>query len=433
MKKIILYGFVLVFSIQLQAQQTLTMEEAVGIALKNSLGLRIARNYVDIADINNSYGIAGGLPFVNATAGNNEQLTSIKQVYANPVNNKTSNNASSNNLSAALNASLLLYNGDRVVTAKKRLGVIESQTKQQLSSRAIFVAYNVMLKYYDIVKQQSYARTLEISITVSKQKLEIVKQQQNVGLANNADLFQSQVDLNTQIQNLQAQQLVVDQDKTDLLTLLTLKPDSAIAIRDTIIVDKNIRLDSILQAVSQNPDIVAANQQVTINQFIQKEVGAQRYPSLSLGAGYNFARTQNAEGFSLLNQNYGPIGGLNVTVPIFNGNIYRKQQQIAGINIKTAALQKDTLVLNYTANVVKNWQAYENNLQQLETAKQTYDLSQKLLTLVLKRFEFKQATIIDVKNAQQSFEDAGFMLVNISYAAKSAEIMLKRYANQLGF
>ncbi len=433
MKKIILYGFMMASGLAAKTQQNLTLQDAVNIALKNSLGIQIAKNSVDIAGINNNYGIAGGMPLVSGTASDNEQLTSFNQVYANPANNKTSNNASSNTLSAGLNGSVLLYNGQRVVTAKKRLGLIESQTKQQLSSRAMLVVYNVMLKYYDIVRQQSYAKTLEISIEVSRQKLDIVKKQQSVGLANNADLFQSQVDLNTQIQNLQAQQLVVDQDKTDLLTLLTLKPDSSIVVIDTIVVDKNIALDPILNAVSQNPDIVAANQQVSINQFIQKEVAAQRYPSLILGAGYNISRTQNAAGFSLLNQTYGPFGGVTVNIPIFNGDIFRRQQEIAGINIKTASLQKDTLVLSYVSNVVKNWQAYSNNLQQLETAKQNYDLSEKLLNLVLQRFQYKQATIIDVKNAQQSFEDAGFLLVNINYAAKSAEIQLKRYANQLSY
>jgi outer membrane protein TolC len=138
-------------------------------------------------------------------------------------------------------------------------------------------------------------------------------------------------------------------------------------------------------------------------------------------------------GSTLLNLNYGPYAGVTLNVPIFNGNIYRKQQQVAGINIKNAQLMRDTLVINYTSNAVKNWQAYNNNLQQLETAKANYDLSRKLLDLVLLRFQLKQATIVDVKNAQQSFENAGFLLVNVSYAAKAAEIQLRRYANQLGY
>jgi outer membrane protein len=83
------------------------------------------------------------------------------------------------------------------------------------------------------------------------------------------------------------------------------------------------------------------------------------------------------------------------------------------------------------STAVKSYQAYLNNLQQLETAKQNYDLSGKLLNLVLTRFNFKVATIVDVTLAQQSFESAGFQLVNVSYAAKAAEIQLRRLANQL--
>jgi outer membrane protein TolC len=327
---------------------------------------------------------------------------------------------------------MLLYNGGRIATVKKRLGVIETQTRQQLSSRALVLVNNVMLKYYDIVRQQSYARTLQRSIDATRQRLDIVKAQQNVGVANNADLFQSQVDLNTAIQNLQAQQLIVDQGKTDLLTLMTLNPDSVITVEDTIVVDSTMQLAAILDAVqSANPDVLAADQQITINQYIAKETGALRYPSLYVNAGYNYNRTKNSQGFSLLNLNYGPYGSVSLNIPIFNGGIYRRQQEIAEVNVKNARLTKDTLVMNYTSNAVKSWQAYNNNLKQLQTARANYELSQKLLNLVLQRFQLRQATIVDVKNAQQSYENAGYILINVSFAAKSAEVQLRRYANQL--
>jgi len=414
--------------------QVLTRDEAVRIALKNNLNIELGRNAVKIASINNSYGIAGGLPVVTGSASDQEQSTSLKQEYANPANNKSSNNAFSNNLSGGVNGYMLLYNGERVVNARKQLGAVEAQARQVLNSRALILVNNVLLKYYDVVRQQSYARTLQASIDAQKQQLAIVQAQQSVGLANNADLFQSQVDLNTQIQNLQAQQLIIDQDKTDLLTLLTLRPDSAIQVEDSIIIDRNIELAGILSGVrTANPDVMAANEQITINRFIEKQVAAQRYPSLGTNIGYNYSRTANSQGFSLLNLNYGPYAGVTLNVPIFNGNIYRKQQQIAGINIRNAELVRDTLVLNYTANAVKNWQAYTNNLQQVETAKTNYDLSRRLLDLVMQRFQLKQATIVEVKNAQQSFENAGFLLVNVSYAAKAAEITLRRYANQLTY
>jgi outer membrane protein TolC len=53
------------------------------------------------------------------------------------------------------------------------------------------------------------------------------------------------------------------------------------------------------------------------------------------------------------------------------------------------------------------------------------------LNLALQRFQLRQATIVDIKNAQQSFENAGYLLINTSFAAKVAELQLKRYANRM--
>ncbi len=426
---------ILFFSLLLEDSiaQQLTLDSAIAIAMRNSPGMMIAKNNVDIAVINNNYGIAGGLPLIQGTSNVTQQMTTLEQQYSNPLNNKSSTNAPSNNINAGFAASVPVFAGGRIQSEKRRLEVVESQSKQVYNSRAQTLIYNVVLKYYDVVRQQEYAKTLDASIRASKQRLEIVKQQQAVGVANDADLFQSQVDLNTQTQSLIAQQLVIDQTKTDLLTLLILNPDSTILVKDTIVVDKALHLDSILTAAYQNPDIQAAYEQIRINQYLEKEVGGQRYPSASVSLGYNFSRTTNPQGFNQLNQAYGPIVGLGVTIPIFNGGIYKRQQQIAGINVQTSQLQKDTLMLNVHSTAVKNWQAYLNNLQQLETAKQNFDLSQKLLNLVLMRFQYKVATIVDVTLAQQSFENAGFQLVNVSYAAKAAEVQLRRLANQLQY
>jgi len=411
--------------------QQLTLDTAISIALRNSPALMMYKNYVNIAGINNNYGIAGGLPLVQANTTATQQFTSIDQQYSDPANNKSSSNASSTNIAAGLASSVPVYAGGRIANEKHRLEVVESQSKQQYDSRAQTLIFNVMLKYYDIVRQQGYAKTLDASITASRQRLEIVKQQQSVGVANDAELFQSQVDLNTQIQSLIAQQLVIDQDKTDLLALMILNPDSTIVVKDTILVDHSIKLDSILNDAYQNPDIQAALEQIRINQYMEKEIGSYRYPSASANLGYNFSHTTNPQGFNILNQAYGPYVGFGLTIPIFNGGIYKRQQQIAGINVNTAQLQRDTLIQNIHSTAVKNYQAYLNNLRQLETAKQNYDLSGKLLNLVLMRFKLKVATIVEVTLAQQSFENAGFQLVNVSYAAKAAEIQLRRLANQL--
>ena len=412
--------------------QSLQLQDAVNIALKNSLDIQLAKNRVEADSILNHIGVAGGLPLVTGTLSDNESITSVNQKLNTGAEIRR-NNAATNNLSAGVTGSILLYNGGRVVATKKRLGELQMQSTELLNSQVQNILADVMLGYYDVVRQQNYIKTIDQSIEASNKQLDIVKIRREVGLANNADLFQAQIDLNVLQQSKLAQQLVIDQSKAELLRLLTLKADSAITINDTILVDKGVLLDDVMNSLSKNADIKAAENQIRINELIVKETAALRYPSVRATTGYNFSRNQAAAGNLLLNQNFGPTIGVSVAIPIYNGSALRRQQQVAKIDVRNAGLQKDILLRDYTAEAVKQFQAYTNTLNQLDSAVQNYQLSQKLLDLALLRFEYKQATIVEVKNAQQSFVESGYRLVNLNFAAKSSEIQLKRLANTLTF
>ncbi len=413
-----------------KTQDVLRLQDAVNIALKNSLDIQLSTNAVEASTILNNAGVAGALPVVTSTINDNEQSSTINQKLNTGVS-ITRSAAATNNLSSGLTASMLLYNGHRVVATRARLGQLQKQSQELLNSQIQNIIGSVMTGYYDIVRQQSYLKTIERSIDASQQQLDIVKTRQSVGLANNADLFQAQIDLNALVQTKISQQLIIDQAKTELLRLLTLRTDSLITISDTILVDKALNLDQVLNNLHQNADIIAAEDQVRINELIVKETAALRYPTVRATTGYNFNRNQAAAGQLLLNQSYGPSVGLGVTIPIYNGSAFKRQQKVAQIDVRNAELNRKILLRDYSSQVVKSFQSYASTMKQLETEQLNYELSSQLLELVLKRFQFKQATIVDVKNAQQSFEESGYRLVNLNFAAKSAEIELKRLSNQL--
>ena len=78
MKRIFFILFI--FSIHLTAFcQSLTLQDAINIALKKSLDLQLLKNNVEISRINNHIGVAGGLPVVTASAADNEQSTNVNQ------------------------------------------------------------------------------------------------------------------------------------------------------------------------------------------------------------------------------------------------------------------------------------------------------------------------------------------------------------------
>ena len=430
MKVTVQYLFFLLICTNALSQNMLRLPDAVNLALKNSLEVQLSKNFVETNTVLNNYGVAGGLPIVTTSIADNEQISSINQKF-NTGANILRDAAAANNFSLGVTGSILLYNGNRVVATKSRLATLVNQSEQLLNSQIQNVMAGVMVGYYDVVRQQSYLKTIEKSIDASNQQLEIIKTRQSVGLANNADLFQAQIDLNALLQARQSQQLTIDQTKTELLRQLSLNPDSVIIIQDTILVDKNILMADILNNLNKNADIVAAQDKIKINELLVKETAALRYPSIRTSTGYNFTRNQAAAGQILLNQNYGPFLSLNVSIPIYNGSVNKRQQKVAEINVSNAELDKQVLIRDYHAQVVKVYQSYAITMQQLKTEQENYNLSNQLLELVLQRFKFRQATIVDVKNAQQSFEASGYRLVNLNFAAKSAEIELKRLANKL--
>ena len=432
LKYIVPFCLMTVFSIfSGKGQQQITLSQAIETSLKNNLDIQISKNNITINSINNHIGVAGGLPTVLGSASTNEQVIGLNQELSNgTITNRTGVVSNSSNL--GFTASMLLYNGGRVWATKNRLGELQRLSQQQLNATIQNAIADVMFKYYNVVQQQNFVTTLNQSIEVSKQKLALIEAKTNVGLLSDSELLQAQIDLNTQNQALQAQNVAIEQSKDDLLRSMVLAPNTDIIIKDTVLVDRDISWENIEGNLKKNPALLAADVQININKILEREVNARRFPTVNANTGYNYLLSQSSAGFTLLNQNYGPFLGLNVTVPIYLGSINVRQLKVAKINTQNARLQKEIVYQNFQNIAAKSWEAYISNLKLIESERQNYLLAQKLLNLITQKFQFGQATIVDIRVAQQSFENSGYRLNNLNYTAKVAEITLKQLGNLLG-
>ncbi|MFZ9170672.1 MAG: TolC family protein [Sediminibacterium sp.] len=431
MKKWLLVLLIVAAVSQVNAQQKLTLDNAIAIALKNSYDVELVRNQLAISNINNNPGVAGALPTVNLNASDNEQIISINQKFPDANRNTQRNNVGSNILQVGVTGSMLLYNGNRIVTTQKRLAQLELLNKNVLNAQLQNTMALVSVRYYEIVRQQELLKTIQKSIAVFQKRLDVLEARKEAGLANNADIYQAKLDLNQQKQALETQYLIIKQSKADLLQSMVQAPDSVIVVEDKIVIDKNLSLENIKATLPSNPDYMAAATQITINQLIEKETAALRMPSLRATTGFNLNSNKSAAGFILLNQSYGPFFGVNLSVPLYNGSVFKRQGQVAAINTRSAKLQQENLALTLETNAVKTFNAYTNAITQMQTEADNYALSGQLLDLVMQKFELAQATIIEVRQAQQSFENAGYRLVNLQYTAKIAEIELNRLGSKL--
>jgi len=427
-----LYLYLLLFLPLLCAgQPVITLKSAIDTTLINNFDIRIAGNNLGITKINNSFGVAGGMPSINANITDNQSITNVNQKLNSGSDIKKSA-ANGNSMTSGVTAGIILFNGFKVIATKERLNLLQKQSELQLNLLIQNSIAAVMAKYYDIIRQKEYLKIIQNSLDVSQEKLDIVTERKNVGMANDADYLQALIDVNAAKQTLKSQQLVVDQTKMDLLQLMSRKNYYSYVVDDSIQVDTTIQLNSILDFLRQNPQVLSAEQQIKINEQLVKETAALRYPSLRLNTGYNLNRTQSDAGLTLFNQNSGPFAGMTLQLPIYNGNAYKIQKETAEFNLKNARLQQESLLNMLTADAVKTFESYKTTLQQLESQKATIEFSQKLINVVMQRFHVNQATILDVKTAQSSYELTGYQLVNLKFAAKMSEIELKRLMYQLG-
>jgi outer membrane protein TolC len=425
--------FILAQGLTVNAQQKITLKDAIETALKNSYEIKLVENTTTIAKNNNDYGVAGALPTITATANDNKTASTIQQKFADPTRNTTKPGVSGNTVNGGVTAAITIFNGYRIQTTKERLAILETQSNSFLQTQIQNTTATVMQQYYNIVRQQAYLTTIEKSIEASQQRLDIVKAKQKVGVANEADFLQSNLDLNALLQAKQNQLLVIDQAKDDLLNTMVMPAGSAINISDSIFVDRNLIFKDIEAKSLLNPSLQSAEQQIKINQLIEKETSALMYPTLRASTGYNYNSSQSEAGFSLLNETYGLFFGVNLSIPLYTGGASKKIVKNAKINTASANMQYQNAVTKMSTNVTKTFQAYQTSLKQLPTETENYNMSQSLLNLIMQKFQLGQATIVDVKQAQQSFENAGFRLVSLVYTAKVAELELKRLSNQLTF
>jgi outer membrane protein TolC len=423
----------LLFSQEINAQNNLSLKEAVTIAIQNSYNIKLVENNLSIAQNNNNYGVAGGLPTVTANGNNNNTLTTINQTFPDASRNTTRSGVDGSTLNGGLTATMILFNGYRIAATKDRLESIQKQTEAELQVQMLNTSSTVMQQYYNVIRQLAFLKTIEKSIEASEQRVAIVKTRQEIGVANQADLLQSSLDLNALLQAKQNQLLVLDQVKADLFNSMVVPANSNYVFTDSIQVDQKMILSDVESKMKAHPLLQSAQQLINVNQFLEKETKALMYPILRANSGFNYNSNKSTAGFILLNESYGPFLGFNLSIPIYAGTANKRAYKNAQINTVNSKIQYDNTAQNLSTELFKTYQNYQNSLKQTPVEIENYKMSDALLSLVMERFKLGEATIVDVKQAQQSFETAGFRLTSLQFSAKIAEIELKRMSNQLNF
>jgi outer membrane protein TolC len=425
--------YMMIFAIsEIKGQDSVfSAREAVDLALQQNLGIQIAMSEVDIARINNNWGNAGKWPTVTAGIGNTEALTNLNQQLSNGSEIKR-NGVTNNILTANLSTNWRIYNGMRIRATKERFEALEKMSELQLKQEINTLTLEVLQSYFNLVRLNMQARATKAIIDLSLEREKIAETRFNVGSAGKTDLLQASIDLNSQQVNLANLYQQIRVGKSNLNTLMRRNPDDHLVITDTSFIIPTLSIETYRdKSLSQNFQLLIAQRERAVLLEDKRIINAQRLPVLSLSSNTSFNRNKATGGFFLTNQTYGPNIGLNLSIPIFNGNITRTQLKTQEIRLRQQNLQTEELKTLIRRDLQIAFDEYKNAMEVSAVEQKNVSLARENNFISTERFKKLQSNSIELRQAQLSLIEAQDRYITAAFRAKLASVNLQWLSGEI--
>jgi outer membrane protein len=417
----------------INAQEVLTIEDAMKIALENNFEIKIAKNNTKISETNVTIGNAGMLPVATASVTDNNSITNSSQTRQDGTSTSL-DNAKNNSLNYGVSLGWTVFDGMKMFARLDQLKELQKLGDAQLKQTILIKIAQVNSSYYDLVQQQQQLSALDTTIVISQQRLKLAQNRFSIGKASKLEVLNAQVDLNSDQVALLRQKESYANAKILLNQYLARDPKIDFRVTDLVTVDNTLVLANLMDlAQKQNPGLEAQIINKRIAELQLKQVKADRYPVVNLTSGYNFAESQSSLGFTSSASSRGLSYGFNASLNIFDGFNQHRNEKVAKLEIENSqiAIEQQNMILNTQLSTA--FQTYLTNLELIDLEQDNEAIARQNLEITLDKFKIGTITTLDFRTAQLNYVNAKVRYSNAQYVAKLSEIALKELAGNMNF
>ena len=432
-----IHSVFLLFSILLcaisttQAQNVLTRDDAMNMALKHNYDIQVAQKNIESSKNNKSIYNTGYLPTASVSgsgqvtfnAGENETVQGSQSFDA----------AEAFNYSASVGVNYVIFNGLGRMYNYKQLkeqhNLTELQAKQVIENTMLQLSSS----YFEIARLSENIGILQSALEISKTRLKRAQYGYEYGQGTQLSILNAEVDVNNDSISLLNTNQQLANAKRNLNLIMGRKLDTGFSVDTNVVFALALSAEEIsAKALERNVMIEQTKSQLKNSEYAIKASRAGWFPSLSANAAYAYQGQDNPNGAFLTgSESYGPQAGLSLSWNIFDGGTTKARTQSAKIALETQRIQQEQTAYTVQRDVLNAYATYENALfvlkaQQanLKTAKRNFDRSNEMYKQgQITSIEFRQAQLNQL-NAQSSYSQA-------KYNAKNAELQVKQLAGVL--
>lgn len=423
----------LLIGFQLQAQEVLTIENAMKLALENNFEIKMASNNLNIDKTNVAIGNAGMLPRITASLVDANRVENSAQTLQNGTVNKL-DNAKNNSLNYGVGLDWNVFDGFKMFARLDQLKELQKLGEAQLKRTIILKISEVNSVYFDLVQQQQQLSALDTTIVISTQRLTLAQNRFKIGKASKLEVLNAQVDLNTDKVALLRQKELYANAKIVLNQILARDSKIDFKVVDQVKVDDKLILAELKTlAEKQNPTLEAEIINKRVSELQLKQIKGDRYPRINLTTGYNFLDTESSLGFTAAFSARGLNYGLRASLNVFDGFAQNRNEKIAKIQLENSkiAIESQSLLLN--SELSSAFQTYLTNLELIDLEETNEAIAQQNLSITLDKFRIGTITTLEFRAAQLNYINAKVRNSNAQFQAKLSEIALKELAGNISF
>ena len=406
------------------AQENLSVIDAVKLTLENNLDIKITENQNEIFKNNASFLNSGYLPKLSTSAGFNKSNQNVEIETPSNLSGKLDNMKSENSFSNISLEYVLFDNNGRKFNYKKSK---ELSSRSELEVREVIENTLIQLYsiFYEVCRLNEEKEIIKSSLEISKSRLERNKTKFEFGQSTKLELLNAEVDVNTDsIRYLNAIKNLSNA-KRDLNLVMNVDLDSDYILDQGVVYNSKENIISFYNnAAENNNKLKIYDKSVEISGYELKSIRSTYLPTIGLIGSYDWNESINDNPYAFFNKNIydGISGGVNLRWDVFNSGKRVTANKNAKVMLENSKIEKEKAFLMFQKELNNSHDTYKNNLFILEVQEQSLNTSNNNFLRNLEKYEIGLVSSIEFRNAQLNLLNAKLSRNKARYDAKLSEL-----------